>query len=163
MIPSICQRDKEWRDVIIGDSNETIGESGCTICCISMGAVWAGLYRSPEWIAYNCRFTKEGRILWDSVKVTESVEFVWRNYVWSFKRFHEAFLSETEFAIIEIEWRKNSRQRHWIFPIGVVSATKLMCIDPWTGKRIVYDTEGKNGLFRYGKATGMAILKKMKK
>jgi len=65
------QRDPRWRDVPIGGSGESLGEVGCTVCCIAMALDHHGIAMTPGELNAKLKahdgYTERGWVKWDAV------------------------------------------------------------------------------------------------
>jgi len=131
MINPINQRDKQWKDIKIGNSNSTIGNYGCTISCLSMQA---GI--TP--IEFNERMTKVNgfqvdKILWQ--KINEAIPWLkfpdmGRHYSYDNNIVSQAIANNGS-CLVEVDFDgiiSTPNDSHWILYIGNGQA-----IDPWTG------------------------------
>ena len=66
------QRDPRWRDVPIGGSGETLGEVGCTVCCIAMALDHHGIHLTPDELNAKLKdaggYTDRGWVKWSAVE-----------------------------------------------------------------------------------------------
>lgn len=141
----LSQRDKKWRDVLIGQSNETIGMKGCVVTNLSMlSSYFFGLnklekYLSPKYLAKALTFTPEANIIWSSVDDVCPFVFNWRYY----KRIDDIILGalENKFAacMVRVNYSNfSSKLKHWVIPIAVSSLGKAggyVVADPINGKK----------------------------
>ena len=140
----LSQKNKEWAEIIIGKSKETVGKSGCLITDVSSVADYAGHYKNPGWMAQNLDFTGEGLLYWASV-IKAKLDFVYRFYSRDDVKIKKAFADQDQFIVLQVD------SYHWVWLIGVASGYRVM--DPWYGDTV--------RLFsRYKKITGFAILEK---
>lgn len=66
------QDDERWADETLGDSDYTIGKSGCLVSCIASAVTMAKEEKTPydlneEFSAHNI-FDAEGNMLWDNLR-----------------------------------------------------------------------------------------------
>ena len=69
--PIYLQTDPRWRRERIGGSDETIGQVGCVVCCISMALAHHGVDMPPDKLNWRLKgtwgFTRRGWAKWDRV------------------------------------------------------------------------------------------------
>lgn len=142
----ISQRNPEWTDIKLGQSQRTIGSDGCLITSISMLSDWYGDYKKPSWMTKYLKFTKGGLLLWPSI--TESnlpMKFVFRHYGYNENAIANAISGKTTSCVLQI------RNIHW------VAATKKIgpyywVYDPWPVPN------GRKSLIHKSIVTGSATL-----
>ena len=65
------QRDPRWRDARIGGSGETLGQVGCTVCCIAMALEHHGIPMTPAQLNARLKgadgYTPRGWVKWRAV------------------------------------------------------------------------------------------------
>lgn len=104
-----------------------------------------GVWKSPEWIAQNLSFTKEGLIIWGSMPLLLNCRLLQRVYNNSDILLDEALKSPYRVALLQVD------KYHWVLATGRNVFGKIMAVDPWTGRKI-------NVLKSYKSITGMAVL-----
>ena len=69
--PIYLQKDPRWQEETIGGSQETIGQVGCTLCCVSMALAHYGIQLMPnqlnELLKANQGYTQQGWLKWHTV------------------------------------------------------------------------------------------------
>lgn len=69
--PIYLQKDPRWQEDTIGGSQETIGEVGCTLCCVSMALAHYDIQLMPdqlnELLKANQGYTQQGWLKWHTV------------------------------------------------------------------------------------------------
>ncbi len=73
--PIYLQNDPRWKDDKMGGSQETLGEAGCFVACVSMALAHHGIDLTPkrlnELLKTNDGYTKQGWVRWYTVsKIT---------------------------------------------------------------------------------------------
>ena len=127
----LSQRDDRWKYKTIGDSMITIGEYGCTITSISMGAnILAGHeVLTPNIAAVDFTFNPRGEIVWALSNFEKfGIKFVRRGYGYNKSRVEEYALSRGKMVILEVNHRA-----HWLVVVGIDQG-KLTIIDPIDGR-----------------------------
>jgi len=144
---TLSQRDVRWRDKLIGQSRETIGQSGCTITCLSMlSDYYFGLknppdeYLRPDFLAEKLLFTPDGLVYWKSVNSVCPFEFAWRYYTRDDYVILGALENPVRSVILRVNFSNySSVNKHWLVATGISSLGLKMggftVADPWTGKR----------------------------
>lgn len=70
--PVYLQTDGRWKSDLIGGSGETIGNVGCTLCCLAMGLEPFGSAFSPkelnDALKANRGYTWRGLVRWDAIR-----------------------------------------------------------------------------------------------
>ena len=127
----LSQKNFSWRYVKIGNSNETIGASGCLITCLSMLSDWYGKYRNPAWMARNLSFTKEGRLLWQSIQ--PPMRFVYRYYKRDDVKIKSILSSKDNAVILEVP---AYGAKHWVLVVGFSRLYGFKVADPLYGDSI---------------------------
>lgn len=123
MMKLLSQRNPYWADERIGQSNETIGRSGCVITDISMLSDWysryrgVGCFRDPEWLAKNLSFTKDGLLYWNSVSEKMDFKFTWRFYRYDEARILPALAGENTACLLRLY---DGAKTHWVVGIRKV-------------------------------------------
>lgn len=138
----LSQKDPRWTNVKVGDSPYTVGQIGCTITAIAMFSA-----KDPAWMARNLDFNQNGAILWESVKKTGDLAFVWRQWASPQARILEG-LKNGEAVIVEIAAGNSYGGKHWL-AVKSADKTGLTVIDP--------DINTNTGVERYlgwGSVTG---------
>lgn len=77
--PYYLQIDSRWEKDRIGGSNETIGNVGCTLCCVSMSLFHLGYQVTPQDLNRQLvsvdGYTERGWLKWDSLrKIFNSIQ-----------------------------------------------------------------------------------------
>ena len=66
------QRDAQWVNEKTGGSEETLGDVGCTVCCLSMAMAQHGLALNPAELNRKLKeaggYTEKGWVKWDQVQ-----------------------------------------------------------------------------------------------
>jgi len=138
----LSQKDPRWRNVKVGNTPYTVGQIGCTITSMAMFSA-----KDPAWLARNLEFNQNGAILWESVKKTGDLNWVWRQYASPKNRVLEG-LQNGEAVIVEIGAGNSYGGKHWL-AIKSADDTGLNVIDP--------DMNPNTGVERYlgwGSVTG---------
>lgn len=69
--PIYLQKDPRWQKETIGGSQETIGQVGCTLCCVSMALAHYDIQLMPdqlnELLKANQGYTQQGWLKWHTV------------------------------------------------------------------------------------------------
>jgi len=141
------QRGAKWKNKKIGNSNSSIGDYGCTICCLAM---LAGI--TPDDV--NTRLAGVNgylvdKIIWAKVKqAIPWLEFEWRGYQYDNNKVKKA-IADNGGCLVEVDFDGSiatPRDRHWVLFIG----NQRMC-DPWTGREC--------STSKYKIKTGYSIIK----
>ena len=142
----LAQRDPQWKDIKLGNSNLTIGDYGCCITSLSM---LAGL--TP--IEVNDRLKsvngfQGALVLWS--KIQEAIpwlKWTWRGYIYENNNVLDTIEKEGG-CLVEVDFDGNNSRtddKHWVLFKG----NKKMN-DPWTGKE-----ESTN---KYSPLTGYSVI-----
>lgn len=127
----LSQRDPRWGKVTIGQSGLELEDFGCTLTSLSMHSGWYGKLRYPDWLAKNAKFTKDGKILWQSLNdIDLPFKFVWRFYGANDAKLREILFSKNDAAIVEVNLGKG---KHWLSLIGYDDNLGFRCADPYYG------------------------------
>lgn len=119
----LSQKDPKWAKVKIGQSNFTLGNSGCLITDISMLSDWysryrgIGEYHDPEWLAKNLRFTFDGYLYWSSITKELAFKFDWRFYYYDENRILPALTGKNTACLLRIY---DGAKAHWVVGIRKV-------------------------------------------
>ncbi|MCM1386011.1 MAG: hypothetical protein NC231_01680 [Bacillus sp. (in: Bacteria)] len=72
------QDDKRWFEETLGDSNYTMGKSGCLVTCIASVLTMSGKTKTPDVLnaeLSSCHvYDTEGNLLWENLKNTGEYE-----------------------------------------------------------------------------------------
>ena len=129
-IKYLSQRDPHWGEVNIGQSPLKIKDYGCTLTCVSMASMWFNCYHNPEWMAKNLSFTKDGKILWQSINKL-CFQFIWRFYGLQEKMINAALAHPSQICLLEI------RKVHWVLGLSKWG-NYYRTADPWNGTTKLY-------------------------
>ena len=131
----LSQRDPKWSSVKMGESQETLGKSGCTTTCISMFSDYFKQFKNPMILARSLEYTKEGYLLWNSIgRVFRGFEFKWRFYTFDKAIIAEALKNPSKTVLLNVDGGK-----HWVAAVRSIPLTsKYWVHDPWDGKAKVY-------------------------
>lgn len=147
----LSQRDSRWGDEKLGTTSYKINRWGCTLTCISMlsdyFATFKGVFKTPKILAKQVAFTKDGLILWDSLKTCTQMKLDQR----VFNRddgLAEKYLKDPEKAVLF-----QVRGNHWVLGLAKIGGV-FKVADPWFGDKCFTGTT----LTRYPKITGMALI-----
>lgn len=115
----LSQQDPAWANVKMGESNETLAKSGCTTTDISMLSSWYadmgfGCYRSPDWLAKNLRYTKDGYLYWQSITEKMGFAFDWRFYTYDEMRILPALSGKLSSCLLRLY---DGSKAHWVVGI----------------------------------------------
>jgi GH25 family lysozyme M1 (1,4-beta-N-acetylmuramidase) len=143
-IKVLSQRNPEWFDIKIGDTNENLGGKGCLITCISMITDYVGKYLNPGELAQTLDFTPEVLLLWNSLP-KGGLDFVYRFKNRDDLKIKKAFKDPDQFVVLQVN------NNHWVWLIGVKGGYKVA--DPYYGDIIFLSK-------RKYRITGFAILEK---
>lgn len=128
----LSQGDNEWRKIKLGDSDETIGRSGCLITSLSMLSYWYGKYRDPAWMAKKLNFNPGGWLLWLSInEIDLPFRFVWRRYGYDKYKILEILKSEDRACVVEL-----NDGAHWGAVIGYSRLNGFRIADPIDGNSV---------------------------
>lgn len=142
MMKILNQRNLAWSQKKIGETNLTVGRYGCLITCIAMLSSYYGLFRDPEWLAENLKFTKDGLLYWSSCNF-ENFKFERRVYGQNDYLIKKSLLSNPDTAVVvEVDYS------HWVVIIGRDWRGRYRIADPWFGDKAL--------ITRYNKITGSA-------
>jgi hypothetical protein len=76
-VPFYFQDDENWRNDKLGGRYESLGSSGCTVCCLSMAISSIGMKVNPkelnEYITKGNGYDGKGNIIWANVPLTNDV------------------------------------------------------------------------------------------
>lgn len=146
---TFSQQDPRWAKQKLGKSNCTIGRYGCTTTDICMGYDW--FYNSrmtPNQCAEKLNYTKDGLILWESLKNIK-LKLISRLRYRNDKAIQDALKNPDLISILEVN------SNHWLFLIGrKLPILGYKVVDPWDGK-IKYTNAYRNNI------TGCAIISKL--
>lgn len=123
------QRDPRWKDVILGKSNTTIGDYGCTITCLAMLTELTPDEVNRRMNAAGA-FANGNLVDWRKLKSANlGLEFEWRGYTYDNNAVKSA-IGRFGGCLVEVDFDGNPRTglRHWVLFRG---NQKLW--DPWTG------------------------------
>jgi hypothetical protein len=129
----LAQRDPRWKDIKIGKSNSTIGNYGCTMCCLSMLA-----NITPD--IFNSKMTAVNGFQGDLIIWTKINELGLnisydngRSTSYNNDKVKEA-IEKNGGCLVEVDFDnriETPNDRHWILFIGNERA-----YDPWLGKEV---------------------------
>jgi len=140
----ISQRDNRWKNNKLGNSNLTIGSSGCLITCL---AIALGNY--PDLVDEKLRQVggfSGALVIWSKVqKAFPQLKFLRRAYAYDNTTVLNA-IKNHGFCLVEATTLLNGK--HWLFFIG-----NHQLIDPWTGT-----VRSTRSYLRY---TGFAVFSKV--
>lgn len=143
----LSQRDPKWSNVKLGDSIATIGRYGCTTTDISMSLDFFDMYRTPAELARTLDYTKEGLILWDSLRKV-GLSLVKRGYTRNSDDISRAIKDPKTVCILQVQGN------HWVLATGMRIFGGYNITDPWYGD---ISTTG-----RYKEQiTGFAVIRKV--
>ena len=142
MMKLLSQRDPDWANVTIGESDATIGRYGCTITDISMLSDWYSRYRyagkfcTPKKLAKKLKFTSTGLLYWRSIEEYDSLgfKFTWRFYSYDEARILPALNGKNTACLLRLY---NGNLVHWVVGIKKIGNYYLVA-DPYplpSGKR----------------------------
>jgi len=133
------QRNPKWSQVLIGKSQATLGDFGCTITCLSMLSEWYGKFKSPDWIAKNLEFTHDGKIFWKSIDGKLPFKFVYRYYKQDDTKIKEILFSKNGSCLLNVNDGK-----HWVLLVGYSKIFGYRVADPFYGDMIYLKKRYKN-------------------
>ena len=130
----LSQRDLRWAKKLLGPSNCTCYQYGCTTTAISMFSDWYGEYKDPGVLARSLTYTKGGLLVWSSIgKVFKTITFKWRFYSHDRKLITDALSSRNDTVLLNVD-----RGKHWVAAIYHIPLVGYMCVDPWVGANRTY-------------------------
>lgn len=144
MMKILSQKDPQWANVRLGQSNKTNASDGCLNTCNSAVTDEIGNYHNPKWTAQNLDFTLAGLFLWASI-IKVKLDFVYRFYLQDDVKIKKAFADPDQFVVLQVN------NNHWLWLVGVKGGYRVM--DPFYGD-VIRITQRKY------KITGFAILEK---
>ncbi len=109
-VEDMKQFKKEWSNVELGKSGQTIGKIGCTVTCLAMTESYrTGSIITPKEMATRLKFTSKGGLYWPS----NYVEYTGGDYLQKLQE----LLAEGKPAMI---CSKNNRtgKQHWVVVTG---------------------------------------------
>jgi hypothetical protein len=149
-VTPLSQRDPRWKNEKLGTSNETIGNKGCTISCLSMCIASQGLNYTPSGMSKQLvqvkGFLNGNLLLWGRINAAFPKFKAYRYPTYDNAKALES-LSKGMPVLVEVNAAKIGAPKHWILFIGDKKA-----VDPWTGTIIPTSTYP---------LTGMAIITKV--
>lgn len=140
----LSQRNPEWFDTKIGNTNETVGGKGCLITDHSMITFLIEKYLNPGELAQTLDFTKEAYLIWNSVHKI-GLDFVYRFYSRNDEKIKSAFRDPDQYVVLQVN------NNHWVWLIGISGGYKVA--DPYYGDKCYLSK-------RKYKITGFAVLEK---
>lgn len=123
MMKLLSQRDPEWANITLGESKETLGESGCVVTDLAMLSDWyaryrnSGEYRTPGYLAKHLEFTPDGLIYWNSIKKRLGFKFTWRFYRYDEARILPALAGKNTACLLRLY---DGAKTHWVVGIRKV-------------------------------------------
>lgn len=148
------QKNAEWRNIPIGQSNTNVGAEGCLITDVSDYTYWNGRYYTPGQLAKLLDFTDNGKLYWESLKKC-GVKFIYRH--WKFDKEVQAIVDKaiahpTMGVFLEVSLKTG--HKHWVWALSA-RLPRYRMADPLHG-------DFSNTWLRYGgRVTGAAIVDKM--
>ncbi len=123
------QNDPLWKNIKIGNSKLTLGNYGCTTCCICTLASWFGDIITPRVLAKTAFcYTNDGLILWLKLKdLFQKIQFLYRYYSFNEKIIDEYVIKNPDTAVL----LNVDHNYHWVAALNK-SKTGYKCVDPWT-------------------------------
>jgi len=118
--PIYLQKDPRWQENLLGGSQETIGQVGCTLCCVSMALAHYDIQLMPdelnERLKENQGYTEQGWLKWHTV--SQITRHQTRFVIPSQPRHDliETALKQGEPVIAKIYLQPT--QPHWILIVG---------------------------------------------
>lgn len=127
----LSQRDKQWGDITIGNSNSKLKDVGCTLTALSMLAGTTPDVLNAKLTAVNG--FQDDKIIWTAINKTDLlIRFpdMGRHYSYDNDAVSEA-INKYGGCLVEVDYdgvTSTPSDRHWILYIGNGQA-----IDPWNG------------------------------
>lgn len=131
----MSQRDEQWKNVTIGNTNVTLGNKGCTITCVAMSSSWFGELKTPKQLAKELKFTDQALLIWSSIgNLFKNFQFEWRFYTYDQTRIDEALKNPGKTLLLNVD-----KGAHWVHALNRVPFMKTFWVaDPWDGKKKFY-------------------------
>jgi len=128
-IKALSQRDKRWRDALIGKSKLSLGRWGCLVACVSMASFYFSCYRDPKWLSKNLKFTSGGLLIWSSINEETCFSFAgrWRKFAAIKKEAEKAIMDPNYVVLLEVQGY------HWVVAFDVIGKGEYRIADPWLG------------------------------
>ena len=139
-LQNFSQNDPRWKNVKIGDSTETLGESGCFVTSIcNLNAYFAVLASDivipPVLAVMPGLFTAEGNIIIEKLDM-KLFKFDYRVDGFSPARIDDGIKDPRKGVILRVRnnyWDKNLH--HFVLALSKIPFTNIYKIlDPWDGK-----------------------------
>src|SRR3990167_584496 len=125
----LSQRDPQWGDLKLGESNLTINRWGCTTTALSMLSDYFQSYFNPGELATKIlKYTKDGLIIWQSVNNIRHMAFEKRLYGRNDSEILKSLKDPTKAVILEVDGK------HWVTAVRKSLVGKSYKVaDPWFG------------------------------
>lgn len=149
MVTKIKQGDLRWANVLLGPSNATVRDYGCTTSSLCMAIEkLRGYFCSPADAARYWAYTKQGLIIWGATEF-KGMKFVKRGYTGNIEEVKKYANAKDKAAIIEV-----NNGKHWVYVDNISANGDIAIIDPIDGNYYDY-------LPSKYKFTGYAIFEKV--
>lgn len=124
----LSQRDPQWCNVKIGQSNSILGKVGCTTTCLSMLSDYFGCYKSPAEIAHNVANYVGDLVNWKALNF-ECMQGQ-RLYGRSDVTIQNAINDPNKAIMLNV-----NSGAHWVAALRkTLFGNSYIVADPWTGK-----------------------------
>lgn len=140
------QRDKRWANKRMGQSNQTLGRSGCTTTCIAMLSTYFGDNLNPAQTCDRIKYDKNGLILWSSSKFNK-FKFWFREYRPNHTNIKNALAGKDTAVILQV-----ANGSHWVVATGNYAPKVYTIADPWDASRATTN--------KYNNITGAAYFQR---
>ena len=122
----LSQRDPRWSSIKLGNSNLTIGSSGCLITCLSMIAGVTPDVFNKKLLAV--KGFSGALVIWSKIQSAfPNLKFVWRSSSYNNDSV-KSQINRNGFCLVECQPVLRGSSRHWVLFIG-----NKRLIDPWYG------------------------------
>jgi hypothetical protein len=131
MMQALSQRDPRWASEKLGTSYVTVGRYGCTITCLSMLSEYYKDFKTPRNLARYLKYTKDGRVIWDSLPAVLPFKLEKRLYRRDDERIKKSLKDPNRAVIFQVDYH------HWVVACGTYKFAPWIyrVADPWIGKK----------------------------
>ena len=136
----ISQNDPKWKHVLLGTSNLTLGQAGCTITCVGMkfgitpDFINARLNSLPKDTLGNTGYVAGNLLYW--LRLAEALPGV--KFVYKYNEYKNDIVLKNLPCLVKVDGAKIGGDRHWVLFIG-----NQRMYDPWDGTEKPTNTYGK--------------------
>ena len=126
------QRNQNYSEQFLGNSELKIKVAGCTTCAIyTLNSLFGGFER-PHRNNYDLRYS-DGNILWQSVNLSK-IKFEWRQYTFDRNRIRLDVLNPWKGVLININMPSVPGGKHWLVVLSL-GWGGYNCYDPWSDQK----------------------------